>query len=123
MFNIYEPKSKWFDTASYIEKVLVENEIHRMPCFIVGTKRGKDDSNMKPVVSTVDVLHYVDDSRIWESYMETDFGRYCNTMRSIDAQTAIEPVLRSLLRRESDQRKHLQVSWKPKCLQPRLTSD
>jgi hypothetical protein len=107
MFNIYSD-CHWSDFAAFIEKVIVENGLNRIPCFLIGTKRNQSlDSQLseKLLVSTADVLHYVDENSIWEAYLETDYGVYCNTELHDEARITIEPLLRSLLRRDCERRK------------------
>jgi hypothetical protein len=127
--------SDWKQTASKIESTLAKNNVENVPVFMIGTKyfsyekSDMDSSEMNtgfeeifgkrvddrtepmteesltPLVSTELVLRFVDQSKVFESYLETDFGIYGAAQDIEEAKLVLEPVLRAVNRIDSELKK------------------
>ena len=100
VFNIYSSEN-WRQNADQIAWVLMNTNI---PCFMIGTRipiETPDGIKETRVIQAASVLAYVDNSPLFEFYLESDFGVYCNSDSLEESKIVIEPVLRSILRIES----------------------
>jgi hypothetical protein len=118
----------WKIIANKIDHVIFNrhNKSHHIPCFIIGTKFIATEAEETPcdvamsyseifgtnissetsttprdftrIIETSEVLNYVDHSKSFELYLETEYGLYCSTDDYSEVKTVLEPVIRSIAR-------------------------
>ena len=91
-----------------------------------------DASEITPIVATEEVLKYVDSSKFFELYLETEYGMYAGSDDQIEAKIVIDPIIRAIIRldHESYKREFLAMQKRRSrssslllCFMPSLAGD